>query len=49
VNRPAEIRYTAEVESTSTPPVPRDEIDPMTDPYKVKETYEDVDSEFFGL
>ena len=49
VDRPAEVRYTAEVESTATPPVPRDEIDPATDPYKVVETIEDLDSEFFGL
>ena len=49
VRRPAEVRYTAEVESTSTPPVPRDEIDPITDPYKVNETYEDLDSDYFGL
>ena len=49
VDRPAEVRYTAEVQSTETPPVPRDEIDPLTDPYKVVETYEDNDSAFFGL
>ena len=52
VRRNAELRYTAEVQSTDTPPVPRDEIDPTTDPYKVVETYEDIyaqDSEFFGL
>ena len=52
VRRNAELRYTAEVASTSTPPIPRDEIDPETDPYKVVETYEDIyaqDSEFFGL
>ena len=49
VKRPAEIRYTAEVESTETPPIPRDEINPVTDPYRVKETYEDLDSDFFGL
>ena len=52
VRRNAELRYTAEVQSTDTPPIPRDDIDPTTDPYKVVETYEDVysqDSEFFGL
>ena len=50
--RNAELRYTAEVQSTATPPVPRDEIDPTTDAYKVVETYEDMYSEdntFFGL
>ena len=52
INRSAELRYTAEVESTSTPPIPRDEIDPNTDSYKVVEKYEDIhseDSSFFGL
>lgn len=52
VNRPAELRYTAEVASTDDPPVPRDEIDPTTDKYVVVETYEDVfasDSQFFGV
>ena len=49
VKRPAEIRYTAEVESTESPPIPRDEINPATDPYRIKETYEDLDSDFFGL
>ena len=50
--RNAELRYTAEVQSTDTPPVPRDEIDPNTDAYKVVETYEDMyseDNSFFGL
>ena len=50
--RNAELRYTAEVASTATPPVPRDEIDPATDSYKVVETYEDMyseDNSFFGL
>lgn len=52
VNRPAELRYSAEVVSTDDPPVPRNEIDPTTDNYTVVETYEDVfttDSQFFGL
>ena len=52
VRRNAELRYTAEVASTATPPVPRDEIDPETDSYKVVETYEDMyseDNSFFGL
>ena len=52
VRRNAELRYAAEVQSTDTPPIPRDEIDPTTDPYKVVETYEDIysqDNEFFGL
>ena len=49
VKRPAQVRYTAEIESTETPPVPRDQVNPATDPYKVNETYEDLDSDFFGL
>lgn len=52
VRRNAELRYTAEVQSTDTPPKPRDEIDPTVDNYKVVETYEDIysqDNEFFGL
>lgn len=50
--RKAELRYSAEVKSTETPEVPRDEINPETDPYEVKETFEDIyaqDNEFFGL
>ncbi|AEC52978.1 tail sheath stabilizer [Synechococcus phage S-CRM01] len=52
VNRPAELRYSAEVASTDVPPIPRNEIDPTTDNYTVVETYEDVfssDNDFFGL
>lgn len=52
VRRPAELRYSAEVESTEDPPVPRDEIDPADNNYRVVETYEDIytgDNEFFGL
>ena len=52
VRRPAELRYSAEVESTAVPPVPRDQIDPKKDDYKVVETFEDMystDNEFFGL
>ena len=52
IKRNAELRYVAEVQSTATPPVPRDEIDPKTDAYKVVETYEDIyseDNSFFGL
>ena len=53
VRRPAELRYSAEVESTETPPVPRDEIDPNApDTYKVVDTFEDIyssDNDFFGL
>ena len=52
VRRPAELRYTAAVQSTDEPPIPADEIDPNTDPYEVVETLEDVhtsDSAFFGL
>lgn len=50
--RAAELRYTAEVKSTADPEVPRDQIDPMVDEYKVVETYEDIyseDSDFFGV
>ena len=50
--RNPELRYSAEVESTDEPPIPRDEIDPTTDNYKVVETYEDIyasDNQFFGL
>ena len=52
VRRPAELRYSSEVASTATPPIPRDDIDPKVDDYKVVETYEDVfstDNEFFNL
>ena len=52
VRRPAELRYSAEVESTDSPPVSRDEIDPTTDNYKVVEQYQDLlsdDQDFFGL
>ena len=53
VKRPAEMRYSAEVESTKEPPVPRDQIDPSeADSYKVVETFEDIyssDNDFFGL
>ena len=51
-NRNTELRYTAEVESTAVPPIPRDEIDPTVDAYKVVETREDIHSDddaFFGL
>ena len=52
IKRPAELRYTAEVQSTDDPLVPRDEIDPTTDNYTVIEQFEDVfstDSQFFGV
>ena len=52
VRRPAELRYTAEVESTDSPPKARDEIDPTIDNYKVVETFQDLysdDQDFFGL
>lgn len=53
VRRPAELRYSQEVVSTETPPVPRDNIDPaLPDTYKVVEQYEDMlseDNSFFGL
>lgn len=52
VKRPAELRYTAEVQSTDDPPIPRDKIDPTTDNYTVIEQFEDVfstDSQFFGV
>ena len=46
------MRYTAEVESTEEPPVPRDQIDPSVDNYKVVETFEDIystDNDYFGI
>ena len=53
VKRPAEMRYTAEAQSTLEPPVPRDEIDgSKPDTYKVVETFEDIysdDQSFFML
>ena len=52
VRRPAEIRYSAAVQSTAEPPIPANEVDPDTDPYEIVETLEDVhtsDSSFFGL
>lgn len=52
VRRPAEVRYSAEVESTDVPPKPRDEINPEKDNYKVVEKFEDLfgdDSDYFGL
>ena len=52
VRRPAELRYSAEVESTKKPPVPRDQIKPNEGEYKVVDTFEDVfgtDQDYFGL
>ncbi len=52
VRRPAELRYSAEVQSTDEPPIPRDDINPNTDAYTVVETFEDIyanDNSFFGL
>ena len=53
VKRNTELRYTAEVESTLSPPIPRNEIDPeKPQTYKVVETYEDIfgsDQGYFGL
>ncbi len=52
VRRPAEVRYSAEIQSTAKPPKPRDEIDPVKDEYKVVETYQDLfmdDNAFFGI
>ena len=51
VKRPAELRYSAEVQSTDKPPKQRDEIDPAKDNYKVVEKYESLidDQDFFGL
>jgi hypothetical protein len=53
VRCPAELRYSAEVQSTEEPPIPRDEIKPEAeDTYKVVETYEDIystDNDFFQL
>mgnify|MGYP001805997913 CR=1 FL=1 len=50
--RTAELRYSAEVESTEVPPVPRDEIDPSSNDYKIVESFEDIyseDNSYFGL
>lgn len=50
--RTAELRYTAEVESTEIPPVPRDEIDPSSGNYQIVETLDDIyseDNSYFGL
>ena len=53
VRRPAELRYSAEVQSTRRPPQKREEIDPnKTDSYKIVETFEDIyseDNDFFQL
>jgi hypothetical protein len=52
VRRPAELRYTAEIASTDTPPKQRDEVDPAKDGYKIVEQYQDLladDQDFFGL
>ena len=53
IKRNTEIRYTAEAQSTLTPPVPRDQIDPLEPTtYKVVETYDDIfgnDQGYFGL
>ena len=53
VKRNTELRYSAEVQSTLVPPVPRDEVDPLKpETYKVVETYEDIfgnDQGYFGL
>ena len=51
--RETQLRYTAEVESTLTPPVPREEIDPLQpETYKIVDSYEDIfgnDQDYFGL
>ena len=52
VRRPAELRYSAEVESTAEPPKERDKIDPTKDAYRIVEQYTDLlsdDQDFFGL
>ena len=53
VKRGTELRYSAEVQSTLTPPVKREEVDPKKpETYKVVETYEDIfgnDQGYFGL
>ena len=53
VKRSAEVRYTAEAQSTLEPPLPRDEIDPQKpETYKVVESYSDIfgdDQNYFGL
>ena len=51
--RDTQLRYSAEVQSTLDPPVPRDEIDPLKpNTYKVVDTFEDIfgtDQGYFGL
>ena len=53
IRRPAELRYSAEVQSTEEPPIPRDEIDPTKpETYKVVESFEDIytnDNDYFGI
>jgi hypothetical protein len=53
VKRATELRYTAEAQSTLTPPVARDKIDPEEPTtYKVVETFEDIfgnDQSYFGI
>jgi len=50
--RPAELRYSAEIQSTDNPPIPPSEIDPAVDNYKVVETLQDIhssDNDYFSL
>jgi hypothetical protein len=52
VKRPAEMRYTAEVQSDDEPPIPRDEINPNVDKWSVLEEVQDIiasDNDFFGI
>ena len=53
VKRSAEVRYSAEVQSTLEPPLPREDVDPMKpETYKVVESYSDIfgdDQNYFGL
>ncbi len=53
VKRSADMRYSAEAESTLVPPVPTADIDPLKpETYKVVEKYEDLygeDQSYFGL
>lgn len=46
-----EIHYEAEVESTSVPPIDRDDIDPLNDPYRIVETISEKseDDDYFAV
>lgn len=52
IKRPTELRYSAEVVSTKTPPVSSTEVNPRENEYNVKDKYEDIfseDNNYFGV